>query len=752
MAHTKQADEQVRVDHHSFQRAVSVCALGFMLQAGMGITLLVFGLVAGDTTFIFTSLYVLAGIVVWLGLLVVFYQHKLERLEALEEDELIASRPEVASVFDTAASEVRVAGRRLRQMYQWLMPIMSIFLALLLAVLAWWMIVSLSNANLGGGSASDFKTTAHNGWAIAITIAFAAAGFVFSRFVAGMAKLQAWQNLRGGAAYMVGNWLVLTAVAIGTLFRFFDDNDVIMGVAWAIPIYMLFVAGEICLNFVLNLYRPRMPGETPRPAFDSKVHSLLAAPDSLVRSMNEAVNYQFGFDVTSTWGYQLLLRSFTWLIALGIGALIVLNTVVVIGPQDRAIVLRSGAIVGPEGNQVSSSGILWKLPWPLSSTEVANVDRVRILPITPALRVDPRTGQKYLNEVNLWTDNIAGNYVEELIPILVRSSNLGVLSDVRGEGDEEDVLAEELGENWALVDAQIEMRYRIKNTEDEGSREALVDYLLFASDDPFARGNSMTARERIMQRVAMREVSQFFADQTLDNALSSARGVISSELRDRIQSRLNELHAGVEIIDVTMALVRPSGSVGEGFEELALSREAQKEQIATAKGDAASLLTNYMGNPDQADEVVALIERYNELKQAYEESVRAGNENAPASQENKQQMVSVRQQVEAILFKNGGTAAQHIADAETERWVALMDRRTQASRVQGQQKAYAAAPSLYRERGIMGALTQNLLGVRKYVIGLDADRLNVDLSLTELNPLLNFGDALGDETEEDASQ
>ncbi|MCH7891964.1 MAG: polymer-forming cytoskeletal protein [Gemmatimonadetes bacterium] len=117
-------------------------------------------------------------------------------------------------------------------------------------------------------------------------------------------------------------------------------------IAYAIPVCMFIMAAEIIFNFVLNLYRPRVADEVPRPAFDSRVLSLLSAPDSIVKSINEAVNYQFGFDVTSSWGYQLLLRSFFWLLAFGAGVLVLLNTMVVVEPHQQAVRLRGGEIVG----------------------------------------------------------------------------------------------------------------------------------------------------------------------------------------------------------------------------------------------------------------------------------------------------------------------------------------------------------------------------------------------------------------------
>ena len=81
-------------------------------------------------------------------------------------------------------------------------------------------------------------------------------------------------------------------------------------------------------------------------------------------SLNEAVNYQFGFDVTSSWGYQLLLRSVASLLALGVIALVLLSTMVVVEPHQQAIRLRGCAMVRDE---VYRSGIMWKRPWPLET-------------------------------------------------------------------------------------------------------------------------------------------------------------------------------------------------------------------------------------------------------------------------------------------------------------------------------------------------------------------------------------------------
>ena len=76
----------MRIDHIAYQRAARVAVVGLLVQIGLGLVLLLFGRFAGDSLFVMGSLYAWIGVLVWLGLVVVFNQHKQERLEALELD------------------------------------------------------------------------------------------------------------------------------------------------------------------------------------------------------------------------------------------------------------------------------------------------------------------------------------------------------------------------------------------------------------------------------------------------------------------------------------------------------------------------------------------------------------------------------------------------------------------------------------------------------------------------------------------
>ena len=174
---------------------------------------------------------------------------------------------------------------------------------------------------------------------------------------------------------MVGIAIVLLAIAVGIVFQVFRKPALLEAVAYGIAVFGGIVAAEIAVNFVLNLYRPRRTGEVPRPAFDSKLLGLASAPDSIVRTINEAVNYQFGFDITSSWGYQLLLRSVVRLSLLGIAILLLMSMVVVVEPGEQAVRLRSGRVVG----DVAQGALIVKWPWPIETVERHDIGQVRSL-------------------------------------------------------------------------------------------------------------------------------------------------------------------------------------------------------------------------------------------------------------------------------------------------------------------------------------------------------------------------------------
>ena len=130
----------MRIDHFAYQQAVRVAGGGILGQLLLGLGLLIYGrAISLDTSFVIAGTFVLAGVPIWIGLTLLFHHHRLERIEALEADELQASRGETsAALFEREGA--KVAARRLRMMHTWLMPGISLFVARCYVLLAWyWM-------------------------------------------------------------------------------------------------------------------------------------------------------------------------------------------------------------------------------------------------------------------------------------------------------------------------------------------------------------------------------------------------------------------------------------------------------------------------------------------------------------------------------------------------------------------------------------------------------------------------------------
>ncbi|MDZ4829133.1 MAG: SPFH domain-containing protein [Phycisphaerae bacterium] len=694
----------MRIDHFAYQRAVRVAGGGLLAQLALGIALLIGGTFSQSTAATIASLYVLACLPIWLGLVIVFHQHRLERLEALERDELAASRGDVSSsIFE--ADGARVAARRLKFMHTWLMPALSLLVATLLVSLGWWVVTWFRDMGDPTKDVGEFRVGAWPGWQLALSIALALAAFIISRFVAGMSKLEAWANLRGGAGAMVGNALVLLAIGIGLVFDFFQKPNVLEAVAYGIAIFMFAVAAEILLTFVLNLYRPRRASETPRPAFDSRVLSLFAAPDSIVRSINEAVNYQFGFDITSSWGYQLLLRSVGKLALFGLAVLVTLSMIIVVQPGQQAIKLRFGKPVG----EVYQAEPMFKLPWPIETARIYDVGRVRAL----VLGSIPAKAKEFAP----WgaEGQLDPNRTLYVVSTGARSSDPKTTAPV--------VEASEGGTNdFALIDADVILQYRVRDGE-------LPKWLGFCNDARLRRG-TLDMREKALRNLALREVTQEFALQPIDDLLSPRGKSLLSTLHDRIQVAFDAMQTGVDVVSVTIPRLRPPGGIeAQTFIEPSIAAQNARKLVESARAQADLAMAEIIGSPARARQTVEAVRRLRDIETG-------GRGDTPEATE-------LRLSIQDIITSAPSAAAARIDSARAERWQKLSNARSKSAEVLGQAASYAVDPELYRQRKLMQTLANSLPTVRvKYILGLPPERIRVNMEMREPDAGLNIYDNL----------
>ena len=120
------------VTEKTYRRAELASLAGLLFQAvGTGLVFLL-GLAGNAPSVGAESWHWLGGIPIWVLLLLVFHQRKLETQEQLELEELRRQRDTAGqnALFEVEAEDLLVAGRRLRKIIKYVLPIVTLVLAL----------------------------------------------------------------------------------------------------------------------------------------------------------------------------------------------------------------------------------------------------------------------------------------------------------------------------------------------------------------------------------------------------------------------------------------------------------------------------------------------------------------------------------------------------------------------------------------------------------------------------------------------
>jgi regulator of protease activity HflC (stomatin/prohibitin superfamily) len=681
-------------DHLSFRRATGVAILGLVMQVVLGVILLIVGFLQREQAAVATACYILVGIPIWLSLAITFDQHRRERLEALEAETLERSGAAGSSVFQQTGNDLRVAARRLAWMHKYMLPGVSLGVAALLIAIGWWR-WRVANDSFQVLTADISEGVSHE-LPIAVGLVIGVLGFVFARFVSGMGKQKIWTNLRAGAAHAVGG-AVLSLGMVLAHFLFIGGSDTLFRYTQAFyPWVLIVLGGEIILNFILTIYRPRRPGEIPRPAFDSRILGFVAAPDRLAESIGGALNYQFGFDVTGSWFYQLLSRSL--LMLLGVGAVVIwgMTFFAVVRPGEQGLRIRNGQLIG----EPIGPGIVVKLPWPIEWVERKSTDALHRLD----LGSPPPGDVKSL----LWTNS---HKVDEKYLIVQPSDadRVGVeRGDKAAEGGEEASAARRANEikDVSLVSVEVPLMYKVRN---------LKDYEALAQDG---------MREGLLRAAGRAVVVRYLATQKMDDVLGAGRAQASAELRALLESRYKEMNAGVEVLFVGISGVHPPTVTAARFESVVESLVQRQGSIETARTVETNTLTSAVGSVPLAKKIVA------------EHAVLDGMRRSGAKDD---EVLRQEQKIEDLLTMAGGQAALAIQRAKADRWQQHMTARARAERYKSQLLSYKAAPQVFLSQIYFDMLGSVLREARVFVVPDDSGApVEVRIDATEETDMSNI--------------
>lgn len=659
----------------SYQRAVAgaLLGLGAQLAAAAGLAAIAF---AGDPiVFLPAAWYAAGGIPVWLCLLLLYHQHRLERMEALEAERLASAGPDT-QLFGETAAELNVAQRRLEQLRRIGLPLTGLCTGIFLLAGAIWRIGAAETWLSAHAESAHGLTRPLLPMAFALGIAFAT--FLIGRYVAGMTRQAEWILLRGGAGFLMGTALVSAAVTLALAFVHFESYALLHYLPFVLCVLEGLLGAEMLAGLVLNLYRPRKPGETPRPAFDSRLLGLLTSPGSLASALQEAVNYQFGFEVTRSWFWKLLSRWLAPLAGVGVAALLLLSCLVKVEPQQQALVLRFGELSRSEPLE---PGLHLKWPWPVERAELYDVTRIR------QIVVGSHAHLKDDQAPILWNNQHA-----EAEELLLVAPPRALIQMPQGNGETGGGKAPSV----SLLAAEVFLNFRIKD---------LVAYSRHQKDP-----------EAALVALAERETARVLLAGDEDTWLGPERAALGPKLRELLQAEADRERLGLDVVFVGMAGIHPPQEVAEAFHRVVQAHQEREARIEVALREAIGKLAAAAGTPELARSIGTEIERLETLRQSQ------GDAAALAAQETK---------IEALLQAAGGEASKRIAEARAYRHERENAERAKAERFERELLAYARAPRLYRMRRYLEVLADGLAERRKYLLLADRRNLTVRFDLKD---------------------
>lgn len=699
-------------DQQTYRRAAVAALVGLAMQLVVAVAMALIGLYTQSPAAHAATWHLFGGLPIWLILWVLFQQHRLERQESLETEQLSQGDARTKALFEDSGENLRVARRRLELLDKWWLPIVSLAVALYLvavgSTLAYLNYQGWQNGTLRANPVGD-RALQNAAIVAVLLLAIAFVTFLVARYVSGMTKVREWTLLRGGAAYLMGSAVLGLLLAAGLgIVGAGGGTGTIAALAVVIPILTALLGAEILLGFVFGLYRPRRPGEISRPAFDSRTLGLLTRPESIGKTINETINYQFGFEVSASWFYRLLARAVTPLLIVGAVVLIGMTSIVVVRPQEQAVITTSGAF-----DRVVEPGLHFKYPWPIGRVQRFDVYRVH------QVVVGSEGGETKQGVAILWTNQHTENKEDYLVTAPARFDR-----EAEEGGNDSDTVAVE------LVGARVVVKYRIK-------KDGLKDYAQSVADPV-----------QLLRSIASRRVNTYLVTHTIDDLLTQGRVRAGEELTEQLAEDLDSLDRplGIEIVFVGFEAIHPpqDSEVAAKFHEQIDARQQKQSTIEDAQRKAITTLAEVAGSRERALEIAKAISDLDGMRHQLQQASRPEGGDAARAAELNERIAQQEAQIERLMDEAGGKAAQMIHEARGYRWQFALDARGRALRLEAQRDAFAAAPDYFQRRMFLEAIAEGMKDARKTVIVKEPGG-TVDIRLNNETEGNDLGGIFGDQ-------
>lgn len=613
------------------------------------------------------SFLLLAGVLIWLVVLIQFHQRNLAEQEKLDMSALAADE-EASRIFKQKGEQAQlfaVSQRRLEVLEKWFLPIFSVIITAYQIAIGFYLLKVVASSNPDEGKQPLLCAV--------IMIAVAFVSFLVSRYVTGMSSRAEWKPLRAGGSLLLGSAVLSFALSIALALVQFKVPTVIKVIDYFIPVLLIVLGIETALNVILDIYRPHLAGLYSRAAFDSRLLGLINEPGEILHTAAGAIDYQFGFKVSQTWFYKLLEKAIVPLVFFAAITLYLMSCIVVLDSDEQAVIERFGNPKNEQGQvRMAYPGVTFKWPWPIDIARKYPVKRISELDIGFVPKTDPKTGE-VIHEPLLW----GKEHYQEEYSILV-ASRWGAEEGAEGAAP------------VSLLKANIPVQYRVKD---------LYAYL-YSHDGP----------RKLLEALCYRELAKFASSATIEvddkealqrSLLGAGRTAAKEVLTENIQRAADEAGLGVEIVFLGIQGFHPPPEVAVDYQNVVGAVQKKQALILDAEAQRNRTLSTLAGSIAEAEGLYSLAAEYHRNRGAGDTQISTELDNAFASASG---------EIFARLRKAQGYAFEKSTLAEAT-----------GKRFASQVKAYQAAEDIYKREQRLMVLEEGLENIRKYVVVADTN-------------------------------
>jgi regulator of protease activity HflC (stomatin/prohibitin superfamily) len=574
-------------------------AAGLFVQVVFLVVCLMLGRASNSRAVMAETGYVAVGVFVWLIVLVHGYQRRKAAEEAEDRERLKSTRLS-EEIFEEMELDTMRASSSLRVFEKYLVPVLTVLLSGVLGYLAW----SRGKAVWGGSWEVENESFVAVGM-VAITFF----GYLTGRYAAGMAQNRGFRLLRAGAGFMIGNVLVALLITVAMALYYFGIEWGETVVAYVVPAVMGLVAVELLLNLILDIYRPRVAGQEPRPPYDSRLLGLFAEPEGVLKTVASTLDYQFGFKVSDTWFYHFLERAIVPLVFVQVLSLWLMTSLVVVEEREVAFIERFGRPVLTEEDAAAGlratlfgPGFHFKLPWPLGVTQrvpAYEIHRIEVGKVYEPTQTAP-TRQPFMEDPDfiLWRESHIrpeeGFEATFLVPSMAAEDEQAARTVPVGLTVDQTEPAAELtapdapgavetsgaGPQVNLVRLEANIYYRIKTLPD-----GTVD-----PDAAFTYHYRQDDIGDLLTKLGFRATAKVAASQDFLKWVAEERALTAREIWDLMAEAVAEADLGIEIVDVNVLSVHPPSQVASAFELVVTALEDRESLIHLGQQESTRIL------------------------------------------------------------------------------------------------------------------------------------------------------------------